>query len=125
MEFKSQICTTREQSEKLLALGLKAVTADMHITNMSSKGINYTDDWQVGTTPYCDVISFWVSKGLQLEKTAWSIIPAWSLHRLMEIAEANDIAFLDISKMYNTCIKIIEGRIYAGLINKDYIEEKK
>ena len=47
------------------------------------------------------------------------------MNRLMEIAEAIDISFLDVSKMYNTCIKIIEGRIYAGLINKDYIEEKK
>lgn len=29
MEFKSQICTTREQSKRLLALGLKPGTADM------------------------------------------------------------------------------------------------
>ena len=28
--FNSQICTTREQSERLLALGLKKETADMH-----------------------------------------------------------------------------------------------
>lgn len=27
--FTSQICTSREQSERLLALGLKAETADM------------------------------------------------------------------------------------------------
>lgn len=31
MNFKSQICTTREQSERLLALGLKQETADMSI----------------------------------------------------------------------------------------------
>ena len=123
-EFKSQICTTKEQSERLLALGLKKETADMYITNMSGKGINYTDDWQIGTISYCNTMSFWDSKGLQLEKTAWSIIPAWSLHRLVEIAEANDIAFLDISKMYNTCIEIIAERIFLGLINKDYLEEK-
>lgn len=29
MEFKSQIATSREQSEQLLALGLKPETADM------------------------------------------------------------------------------------------------
>lgn len=29
MNFKSQICTTREQSKRLLALGLKPETADM------------------------------------------------------------------------------------------------
>lgn len=27
--FKSQICTTREQSERLIALGIKKETADM------------------------------------------------------------------------------------------------
>ena len=31
--FKSQICTSREQSERLLALGLKKETADMCITD--------------------------------------------------------------------------------------------
>lgn len=29
MNFKSQICTTKKQSERLLALGLKRETADM------------------------------------------------------------------------------------------------
>ena len=31
MEFKSQIATTREQSEQLLALGLKPDTEDMYL----------------------------------------------------------------------------------------------
>lgn len=112
MEFKSQICTTREQSKRLLKLGLKNETADMmYITDK-----NVPDEYRLyrlipGYSEQCpEYLTY---------------IPAWSLHRLMEIAEANDIAFLDISKMYNTCIKIIEGRIYAGLINKDYLEEKK
>ena len=125
MEFKSQICTSRSQSEKLLALGLKKDTADMYITNMSGKGINYTDDWQIGTISYCNAMSFWDSKGLQLEKTAWSIIPAWSLHRLMLIANANDTAFLNIEKMYETLIKMIVSNIKYGFINKDYLEENK
>ena len=30
MKFNSQICTTREQSERLIALGLKKETADMY-----------------------------------------------------------------------------------------------
>ena len=83
--FISQVCTSLEQSERLLALGLKRETADMYATNMSSKGINYTDDWKIGSIPYCNAISFLNSQGLQLEKTAWSIIPAWSLHRLIEM----------------------------------------
>ena len=99
MEFKSQICTTEEQSEKLLALGLKKETADMHYSLLENKLNTYPPECYLDT-------------------------PAWSLHRLMEIAEANDIAFLDISKMYNTCIKIIEGRIHAKLINPEYLEDK-
>ena len=31
MKFNSQICTTREQSERLLALGLKKETADFPV----------------------------------------------------------------------------------------------
>ena len=30
MKFTSQICTTKEQSEQLVALGLKKETADCH-----------------------------------------------------------------------------------------------
>lgn len=33
--FNTQVCTTREQSERLLALGLKKETADMVYTNAS------------------------------------------------------------------------------------------
>ena len=31
MEFNSKIATTKEQSQRLLALGLKAETADMYL----------------------------------------------------------------------------------------------
>lgn len=85
MEFESQICTTKEQSERLIALGLKKETGDMYITNMSSKGINYTDDWKIGSISYCKAMSVWNSLGLKPEKTSWSVIPAWSLHRLIEM----------------------------------------
>ena len=40
MKFNSQICTTEEQSERLLALGLKAETADCVIM--------YYDGWHIG-----------------------------------------------------------------------------
>lgn len=134
-EFKSQICTTKEQSEKLLALGLKKETADMYITNMSSKGINYTDNWQIGSIPYCKVMSFsfWGSNLLQLGKTAWSIIPAWSLHRLMEIVMKGDklgcithnIHQNNVATYYELVISSIEHLIKIDEFNKDYLEEKQ
>lgn len=33
MEFNTQVCTTKEQSERLIALGLKKETADMWLTD--------------------------------------------------------------------------------------------
>ena len=61
--FNSQICTTREQSERLIALGLKKETADM--------------GWVLLNNGEC---AMGISKG------AYSLdIPAWSLHRLIEM----------------------------------------
>lgn len=84
-KFNSQVCTSIEQSKRLLELGLRPETADMHITNMSKKGISYIDNWQIGSTSYKEVMQFWYEKGLKLEDTFWEIIPAWSLHRLIEL----------------------------------------
>ena len=61
--FKSQICTTKEQSERLLALGLKKETADC---------CYYYYDGEY-------LIAF-------AEDAKYpSDIPAWSLHRLWEL----------------------------------------
>jgi hypothetical protein len=54
MKFNSQICTTREQSERLLALGLKKETADCMHNHCWTSEDGIVDD-----------------------------IPAWSLHRLL------------------------------------------
>jgi hypothetical protein len=64
--FKSTICTSRSQSERLLALGLKPETADMY--HWESEGKIYT---YVGQ---CSDING---------------IPAWSLHRLIEMMPKN------------------------------------
>ena len=62
-KFNSQICTTREQSERLLSLGLKKETADM--------------GWVLLNNGECAI---GISKG------AYSLdLPAWSLHRLMSL----------------------------------------
>ena len=107
LEFKSAICTTKEQSEKLLALGLKKETADIRLRWLYCyRDQDYyqpiPDDFAV---PNDD-------------------IPAWSLHRLMEIGEMRDLDFSDISKIYDTAVRVIECRTHAGLINPKYLEEK-
>lgn len=103
MKFKSQICTTKEQSERLLALGLKKETADM--VHQS-----------IGTTPY----KVWYNQEIKDD-----FYPAWSLHRLLEMLYA-DIGECTIffSNTYDEIIADIENYIRRGTFNKDYLEEK-
>lgn len=66
MKFNSQICTTREQSERLIALGLKKDTVDMVWTHA------YYGTWVVTA----------LENPLYEEGDS---IPAWSLGRLIEM----------------------------------------
>ena len=65
--FKSQVATSREQSERLLALGLKKETADCYFF-------------------YCDIAKEWkctiLSSTQVFKDYPTTVIPAWSLHRL-------------------------------------------
>lgn len=100
MEFKSQICTTKEQSERLLELGLKPETADMfYVFDYLIKDIN-------GFLPLGDYS--------QLED---GDIPAWSLHRLIELCPEyiNIDGYADTSywiKIYKHDNKIIYENDY-------------
>lgn len=105
MKFESQICTTKEQSERLLALGLKRDTADMGI-------VKSTNEIYVGCpTDY----SF--ERGLH--------IPAWSLHRLMEIYTNgfSDSNWNMAQFNWNILIDCIECRIHEGYCNKEYLAQ--
>lgn len=62
--FTSQVCTSRLQSERLLALGLKRETADCVMM--------YYDGWHIGEAEHFD-----------FDKDP--VEPAWSLHRLIEM----------------------------------------
>lgn len=124
LKFNSQICTTKEQSQRLLELGLKPETADMHISNVSAKGISYTDKWQIGTTSYKEVMHFWNKKGLKFGDIAWEIIPAWSLHRLLCLLYPREDVYLIMpSTAYNDIIDDIENEIKCGGFNKEYLKQ--
>lgn len=125
MKFNSQICTTKEQSERLLALGLKKETADMSYANGA--------ELPIPAPPiYCS-------------------IPAWSLHRLIEmmptyidvvgdewtlnILQGKLIAYTTDEKddflvaqgaksLYDSIICTIEWLIQAGHFNNEYLEER-
>ena len=131
MEFNSQICTTKEQSERLLALGLKKETADCVIM--------YYDGWHVGEAEHFD-----------FDKDP--VEPAWSLHRLIElipetVPDKSDIIHYRIvdgasisyyyfgeesweiwriwndKELYDNVIDCIKWLIGEGYFNKEYLAE--
>ena len=106
MEFKSQICTTREQSERLLKLGLKRETADMCYRKLVNSEHHTYDSLQCATPRSID-------------------IPAWSLHRLMEMLALCQYEIYPLDNVYEDIIYIVEYEIKEGYFNKDYLEEKK
>ena len=110
--FTSQICTTEEQSKRLLALGLKAETADM------SYRINYFD--LDGILLEC-IHTLEPDPPLNNDR----FIPAWSLHRLIEILDIwyLDLNFHNFDNAYEQVISYFEERVKGGFINKKYLEE--
>ena len=124
MKFNSQICTSREQSERLLALGLKKETADMY-------WVNHLDLWM-------PVMLLYEDRPLDNND-----IPAWSLHRLIEMMPKNiaidgDTAYpLQIQKRsdgkwcvgyqgWYDCVGDLYDSIiwiYQLLISEDYLDE--
>ena len=117
-KFNSQICTTREQSERLLALGLKKETADCCYYYYDAEYlIAFSEDAKYP-----------------------SDIPAWSLHRLIEmmpncIPNQGWLSFghqgLHYSKgygvaydgLYESIIRMYEWLIKEGYFNKEYLDE--
>ena len=104
MKFNSQICTTKEQSERLLALGLKKETADMmYCKTASGELISAKDD------DYLEHLDF----------------PAWSLHRLIELLGLSKICLnMDLyDSPYEEIIRRIDVYINTGVFNREYLEE--
>lgn len=82
MKFNSQICTTKIQSERLLALGLKKETADMMfivlVKDFHGKDIPVAERVYSLCTWYNET-----SMRVGLEERKY--IPAWSLDRLLKM----------------------------------------
>ena len=109
--FNSQACTSKAQSERLLALGLKKETADMaHNKN------TIIPKYKVVPVSHWDLLS-------ELEETTY--IPAWSLHRLLCIVKecwnVKESLIIDTDNIYPSAIKRIEWLIKEGYFNKEYL----
>ena len=107
--FKSQVCTTKEQSERLLALGLKKETADMYYRFYDENTYEINPTWE----------TIWEDR-----KDYKKIIPAWSLHRLIELAYGNwkeGIVPVYLGNSYDMLIGSIEFQVKQGKFNKEYL----
>jgi hypothetical protein len=109
MNFNSQICTTREQSKRLLALGLKRETADMMYQNYRGHCIGYGYD----KYPKC-ITDLNILRDVD--------IPAWSLHRLIEIAQLPQYWECISGNWYEEVVVTIQSKIHIGKLNKEYLE---
>ena len=108
MKFNTQICTTREQSSRLLAMGVKMETSDMHYDLTTS----YITP-QVGGV---GVRSYWCQEGY--------IEPAWSLHRLVAMCPDFVIAEQrNHENLYEEVISNIKFAIEEGSFDEKYLEE--
>lgn len=101
LKFNSAICTSRSQSERLLALGLKKETADCVMM--------YYDGWHIGEAEHFD-----------FDKDP--VEPAWSLHRLIEIANLPQYWECISGNWYEEVIAHIQSMIHINEFNKEYLE---
>ena len=113
--FNSQVCTDKNQSERLLALGLKKETEDCY--------------WF-----YCDIAKEWkctiLSSTQVFKDYPTTVIPAWSLGRLLELIKHSDIChyndfgciklYIDLDD-FKTCITMISYMVKEEHFNKEYL----
>lgn len=130
IEFNTQICTNKEQSKRLIDLGLNPNTSDMH---------HYR--WSEG---------YWDIQNCPPRGSNSNFIPAWSLHRLYEMCpgclfklrfalnkivigdgifyctENNNVrlgqSFSQHCNLYDNIIDCIEWLIKNNHFNKDYLK---
>ena len=125
-EFKSQICTTIEQSERLLELGLNKETADLTLHYERA-----TEDYNLQDIPFSRIMHLRdrLNKRPILGRSGDDLyakdLPAWSLHRLFEMLYADIGCIMYFPNAYDKIIVDIEDCIRRGTFNKDYMEERK
>lgn len=109
LKFNSQVCTTMEQNQRLLELGLKPETADMYYFWLS--GNDYYLKVDVDNNPL----------KYKMDKT---YIPAWSLHRLLcMLYTREDVYPIMPTTAYDDIVDEIENEIKCGGFNKEYLKQ--
>ena len=126
VKFNSQICTSVEQSKRLLELGLKPETADMKHFFDNRNDYSFFHHWEC--IPY-----EWDKEFLVDSEN----IPAWSLHRLIEMCNNSHFTISlyynevsvngDLFEVYDgtfdNLVSVIEWLIKNRYINKKYLKQ--
>ena len=127
-EFTTQISTTREQSERLLALGLNPETADLMwdaITVFRGKEVE-EPRWSLRTWYYPH------KSGFLRDDEEQTFIPSWSLHRLLIMCDSDvqtdghyfslpHYGFTEHDNIFDNICDCIEWLIQEGKFNKEYL----
>ena len=148
MEFKTQVTTTIEQSQKLLELGVKPETADM--THHYQDSVGYYELKDIAFSKVIHLRELTNRNpvfGRSGDDLYGKDIPAWSLHRLMEMMlldvipeggfdncftliknypkgysiEYDSFSYYHKENIYDTLIEGIEHLIKEGYFNKEYL----
>lgn len=135
IKFNTQICTTKEQSKRLLELGLDADTSDCyHYAIQYFDGVSYENTGKmaiglrsnIGNEGHFDYLL--ESFGLD---DMDCFIPAWSLHRLIAMLPDRNrywltdyCDFKDCGKIYDEVISLIAYMVKEKYFNKEYLKEK-
>lgn len=131
--FNSQLCTTREQSERLLVLGLKKETADMFYAALHNGtevigyriSPSYYDHFEIFT----DDFPAW-SLGRLIEMMPLDIVPEGGLDNIFTLTkgypsgysvEYDGFSYYHKENIYDTLIEGIEHLIKEGYFNKEYL----
>lgn len=136
MEFNSQVCTTKEQSERLLALGLKRETADM----MLIRNFGYLLEepyrvtiWDPQTLSLHDNFQEFIDsmtrnlKGIDEQYVNDGYKPAWTLDRLISMindsytAEDYKVELYTKLNRYDEVIAQIQSLNHIGQFNKEFL----
>lgn len=122
LKFNSQICTTKEQSQRLLELGLKPETADLNYMAKTHWG----DNWLISKNERYYSLGFGYHDELRHRYNgAVEVIPAWSLHRLLCMLDYDNADTLNImpNLAYEDIIATISLRIGCRAFNKEYLKQ--
>lgn len=147
LKFNSQVCTTIEQSKRLLDLGLKSETADCMYSVMTK---SYNEHYILEEDRQYNLILFRQEEVQSVGFSHYEHIPAWSLHRLKcllpnkipyesgyltteiinnvnlmfitDTSEQRVISFIH-ENLYESMIKYIKWLIKEDYFNKEYLKQ--